>query len=75
MPYVEYDEVEAACAECGRLFRSVEALDAHKAEAHPSEKTATPGLQVPKVVRCSVCHQTLPSVAALQRHSRQAHTN
>lgn len=34
MPYVEYDEIEAICSDCGRAFRSEEALAAHKEEAH-----------------------------------------
>ncbi len=34
MPYVEYDEIEAICSECGRVFRSEETLTAHKEEAH-----------------------------------------
>jgi hypothetical protein len=35
MPYVEYDEVEAICSDCGRTFRSEEALYAHREESHP----------------------------------------
>jgi hypothetical protein len=35
MPYVEYDEVEAICSDCGRTFRSEEALEAHRLESHP----------------------------------------
>ncbi|MGA8663591.1 MAG: hypothetical protein WB809_00760 [Thermoplasmata archaeon] len=34
MPYVEYDEVEAVCADCGRIFRSEEALALHRQESH-----------------------------------------
>ncbi|HLM91149.1 MAG TPA: hypothetical protein VK424_03755 [Thermoplasmata archaeon] len=34
MPYVEYDEVEAVCADCGRIFRSEEALALHRLESH-----------------------------------------
>lgn len=34
MPYVEYDEIEAICPECGRVFRSEETLASHKEEAH-----------------------------------------
>ena len=34
MPYVEYDEVEAVCADCGRIFRSEDALEAHRRESH-----------------------------------------
>jgi hypothetical protein len=43
MPYVEYDEVEAICSDCGRMFRSEEALDAHRQESHPP--TVTPPTQ------------------------------
>lgn len=75
MPYVEYDEVEAACTECGRLFRSEEALASHREEAHaPGAGKAEPA-SPRKAIRCTVCHQTLPSLSALQRHSRQAHTS
>ena len=43
MPYVEYDEVEAICPECGRAFRSEEALAVHKEEAHGGlEETRPP---------------------------------
>ncbi|MHB8351532.1 MAG: C2H2-type zinc finger protein [Thermoplasmata archaeon] len=34
MPYVEYDEVQAICSECGRLFRSEEALEEHRSSVH-----------------------------------------
>ncbi|MGI0053105.1 MAG: C2H2-type zinc finger protein [Thermoplasmata archaeon] len=37
MPYVEYDEVEASCSECGRIFRSEEALERHQKESHAIE--------------------------------------
>ena len=37
VPYVEYDEVEAACSECGRYFRTQEALEAHIRESHAAE--------------------------------------
>jgi hypothetical protein len=37
MPYVEYDEVQAACSDCGRIFRSEEALEAHRKESHEIE--------------------------------------
>jgi hypothetical protein len=36
-PYVEYDEVEAICAECGMVFRSEEALGSHKELTHGSD--------------------------------------
>jgi hypothetical protein len=41
MPYIEYDEVEAICADCGRIFRSEEALAIHREESH-SGREETP---------------------------------
>jgi hypothetical protein len=37
MPYVEYDEVQAVCSDCGRIFPSEDALSAHRAESHAVE--------------------------------------
>ena len=72
MPYVEYDENEAVCPQCGSAFRSVEVLEAHLRESH-----ATPGRgaspERPKAVRCSVCGARFGSVTALGRHNREAH--
>lgn len=34
MPYVEYDEIEAICPECGRVFLSEEALELHRQDSH-----------------------------------------
>jgi hypothetical protein len=50
VPYVEYDEVEAICSDCGRTFRSEEALELHRAESHQPIDTTTPPI-VPKVAR------------------------
>ncbi|MGP8077839.1 MAG: C2H2-type zinc finger protein [Thermoplasmata archaeon] len=72
MPYVEYDEAEAICPQCGSAFRSVEVLEAHVQESHPASG-ADAAKGVPKSVRCSVCGARLSSVAALQRHNREAH--
>jgi len=72
VPYVEYDETEAICPQCGSAFRSPEVLEAHLRESH-----AAPGgpatKSPPKSVRCSVCGARLSSIAALQRHNREAH--
>lgn len=72
MPYVEYDESEVVCPQCGSAFRSAEVLEAHVRESH-----AAPGADAsrstPKTVRCSVCGARLGSIAALQRHNREAH--
>ncbi|HYK93033.1 MAG TPA: C2H2-type zinc finger protein [Thermoplasmata archaeon] len=73
MPYVEYDEVEAACSDCGRLFRSEEALAAHRSEAHAPDSKSAPIRVAP--VTCAVCHRRLASVSALARHNRSAHTS
>ena len=72
MPYVEYDENEAVCPQCGSAFRSPEVLEAHLKESHGG-----PGGGVPaparKSVKCSVCGARLGSIAALERHNREAH--
>ncbi len=74
MPYVEYDEVEAACTDCGRLFRSEESLAAHRAEAHGKDgRPASRSPPAPPVV-CSVCQRPFPSVSALARHNQRSHT-
>ena len=72
MPYVEYDETEAVCPQCGSAFRSVEVLETHVAESH-AEPGAEASKGVPKAVRCSVCGARLSSITALQRHNREAH--
>ncbi len=72
MPYVEYDEVEGVCPECGATFRSHETLEAHVQESHAG--TGGPAkAPPPQSVRCSVCGAKLASIPALQRHNRQAH--
>ena len=72
MPYVEYDEVEAICADCGRVFRSEEALADHRAEAHSGQEGRSNPR--PATVRCSLCRKTFRSTAALQEHNAKAHT-
>lgn len=42
MPYVEYDEIEAICSECGRVFRSEETLATHKEESHSGLEALVP---------------------------------
>lgn len=73
MPYVEYDEVEAVCSDCGRAFRSEEALAEHRAEAHSGTGPAPPKPERARV-SCSICHQSFPSTSALVRHNAKAHT-
>ena len=73
MPYVEYDEVQAACSDCGRAFPSEESLDEHRREAHGGlDRPSTAPL--PRVA-CSVCQATFRSTAALTEHNRRAHTS
>ena len=72
MPYVEYDEVQAVCSDCGRIFPSEEALAAHRTEAHA-------GLEAPKErgksFACSVCGARFRSTSGLAEHNRRAHTS
>ena len=75
MPYVEYDEVEAICRDCGRVFRSEEALDEHRSEAHASAVNAPSESVRPKTVKCSLCRQRFTTTAALQEHTRKAHSS
>ena len=74
MPYVEYDEVEAICPDCGRIFRSDDALAAHRAESHAGLEDGSPAAQGPdEEVACPKCHHILASRAALEVHRREAH--
>jgi uncharacterized C2H2 Zn-finger protein len=73
MPYVEYDEVQAICSDCGRVFRSEEDLADHRSEAHGGKENPTP--PPPAVVRCSLCRRAFRSTAALQAHNAKSHTS
>jgi hypothetical protein len=73
VPYVDYDEVEAVCSDCGRLFLTEEALREHRAEAHAGEDSVVSPGRPAKAVSCSVCHQPFRSTNALQTHSRRTH--
>lgn len=42
MPFVEYDEIEAVCSECGMIFRSEEALEAHRERTHAPSRAVAP---------------------------------
>ena len=72
MPYVEYDETEAVCPQCGSTFRSEEILAAHVQESHATPVDAA-GPARAKRVRCSVCSASFASLPALVRHNRTAH--
>jgi DNA-directed RNA polymerase subunit RPC12/RpoP len=74
MPYVEYDEVEAICSDCGRVFRSEDALAEHQSEAHSGkESAAAPTARKPSV-KCSLCSRKFLSTTALREHTARAHT-
>ena len=47
MPYVEYDEIEAICPECGRVFLSEEALELHRQDSHAGLEESTPEPHAP----------------------------
>ena len=72
MPYVEYDENEAVCPQCGSAFRSPEVLEAHRKESH-GDSGGGPPPPSRKSVLCSVCGARLSSIPALERHNREAH--
>jgi DNA-directed RNA polymerase subunit RPC12/RpoP len=74
MPYVDYDEVGAACAECGRLFRSVEDLDSHRRESHVTARLSPPEKPRTASLPCSLCSKKFHSIAALQDHTRRDHS-
>ncbi len=74
MPYVDYDEVGAACADCGRLFRSAEDLDAHRRESHPATRTSSTNKPRKATLPCSLCSRKFFSIAALQDHTRRDHS-
>ena len=75
MPYVEYDEVEAICSDCGRAFRSEDALREHQAEAHSGKESSDRAASRIPMVRCSLCHQKFRSATALREHNAKAHTS
>ncbi len=75
MPYVEYDEVEAICADCGRVFRSEEALAEHQAEAHAGQEATEQSAGPSPAVKCSLCQQKFRSATALREHNARAHNS
>jgi len=75
MPYVEYDEVEAICRDCGRAFRSEDALEDHRKEAHASAVNAPEESARPRTLKCSLCRLRFSTTAALQEHTRKVHSS
>lgn len=69
MPFVEYDEVEAVCSDCGRIFRSEEALAAHREDSHAGRvDTATLDR-----LSCPTCQRRFLSAGELRTHRRRVH--
>lgn len=73
MPYVEYDEVEAICSDCGRIFRSEDALAAHREESHAGQAEAPSADRPPASLTCAVCHRAFRSPTTLHAHEARAH--
>ncbi|MCI4346792.1 MAG: C2H2-type zinc finger protein [Thermoplasmata archaeon] len=73
MPYVEYDEVGAACSECGRPFRSEEDLEEHRLEVHAAEGEFLPLPPKAHLRACPVCGERLAGSSAFRVHRRTAH--
>ncbi|MGI0070628.1 MAG: C2H2-type zinc finger protein [Thermoplasmata archaeon] len=74
MPYVEYDEVQAICPDCGRTFRSEEALGIHREESHSGlepSRSATASLEGRT---CRDCRRSFPTDQALRAHVAGAHS-
>jgi DNA-directed RNA polymerase subunit RPC12/RpoP len=68
-PFVEYDEVEAVCSDCGRIFRSEEALAAHRVDSHAGRVPPTPK----DALTCPECQRRMLSAAALRSHRERMH--
>jgi|HubBroStandDraft_1064217.scaffolds.fasta_scaffold00476_4 hypothetical protein len=73
MPYVEYDEVEAICPDCGRNFRSDDALASHREDSHSGRDEPPVGTSAPGARTCSVCHQSFDSATTLRSHLARRH--
>lgn len=69
MPFVEYDEVEAVCSDCGRIFRSEEALAAHRIDSHAGR--VAPPAKDP--LTCPICQRRFLSAAQLRSHRARQH--
>ncbi len=73
MPYVEYDEVEAICSDCGRIFRSEDALAAHREESHAGAPPAAAKAPPSPAVRCPECGRAFDSTEAVRVHRSRSH--
>ena len=71
MPFVEYDEVEAVCSDCGRIFRSEDALAAHREDSHSGRMDAVTSPEDGAV--CPSCGRRFPSAAAVRAHVARSH--
>lgn len=70
MPYIEYDEVEAICPDCGRTFRSEEALTSHLTESHSGRVEVS---RPAAALECPTCHRRADSADALRAHIARIH--
>jgi hypothetical protein len=74
MPYIEYDEVEAVCSECGMTFRSEEVLEVHRRQVHvPAQPSPGDSPPHPEPLRCGACEQLFNSPTAFRDHQRIVH--
>jgi hypothetical protein len=70
VPYIEYDEVEAICPDCGRTFRSEEALTTHLQDSHAGRDEGPTAIGS---LVCPTCHRRADSEAALRAHVARIH--
>jgi uncharacterized C2H2 Zn-finger protein len=73
MPYVEYDEVEAICPDCGRIFRSEDALAAHREESHAGITSPAAAVTSSPSFPCPECGRPFDSREALRVHRGRSH--
>jgi DNA-directed RNA polymerase subunit RPC12/RpoP len=69
VPFVEYDEVEAVCSDCGRIFRSEDALAAHRIDSHSGRVDTAPK----DPLACADCGRRFTSASALGVHRSTEH--
>lgn len=68
MPYVEYDEVEAICSDCGRIFRSEDALAFHRDDSHGGAEESPRASGAPGGAVCPICRAPFRSDEMLRNH-------
>jgi uncharacterized C2H2 Zn-finger protein len=73
MPYVEYDEVEAICPDCGRIFRSEDALASHREESHAGLTSSAAAPTSTPSYPCPECGRPFDSKEAVRVHRGRSH--